>query len=151
TTSGGCVVEPGGELLARQPLAGQGLERVAKGRTRRDTELGKGSMEVTADGPGRQEQPLRDLLVRQARCREADDLELLGRQTVQNVVTRTRLDLSSRPKLHARAVHPGSRPEALEDFARGVELHASLRHRPATSETFAVGQPHAGQVELPAL
>jgi hypothetical protein len=39
-------------LVAWELLPGDGLERVAKGRTGRDTELGKGSVEVTADGPG---------------------------------------------------------------------------------------------------
>src|SRR5262249_62254667 len=76
--------------ISREPLPGHGPERVAKGRTRRNTELGKSPMEVTADGPVRQEQSLGDLLVRQTRRREADDLELLGRQTVLNAVTRAR-------------------------------------------------------------
>ena len=60
-----------------EPVPGRGLERVAKGRTGRDTELGKGLVQVTADGPVRQEQPLPNLLVSQAHCRETDDLELL--------------------------------------------------------------------------
>jgi hypothetical protein len=34
-------------LLARELLRGQGLERVAKGRTGRDSQLRKGSVEVT--------------------------------------------------------------------------------------------------------
>ena len=54
---------------------GEGLERIAKGRTGSDTELWEGSVQVTADGPGQREQPLRDLFVDQARCRKADDLE----------------------------------------------------------------------------
>src|SRR5882672_8660718 len=139
------------KLIARELLRRQGLERVAKGRPGRDTELGKGAVEVTADGPVRQEQPLRDLLVRQARCREADDLELLGRQTVQDVITRSWLGLSGRPKLRARAVHPRSGAEALEDGERGGELRPSLRQRPAAPEAFSVRQPHPGQIELPAL
>src|SRR5262249_21174562 len=137
--------------ISREPLPGHGPERVAKGRTRRNTELGKSPMEVTADGPVRQEQSLGDLLVRQTRRREADDLELLGRQTVLNAVTRARFDLSGRPKLRAHAVDPGSRSETLEDFARGVELHSRVLHRPATSEAFAVGQLRPGQIEWPSL
>jgi hypothetical protein len=53
-------------LGARELLAGDGRERVAKARTGGDTQLWKGSVEVTADGPVRQEKPFRNLLVRQA-------------------------------------------------------------------------------------
>ena len=49
-----------GSLVVRELLSGDGLERVAKSRTGRDTELGKGSMEVSADRAVRQEEPLRD-------------------------------------------------------------------------------------------
>jgi hypothetical protein len=53
-------------LGAREQLAGDGRERVAKARTGGDTQLWKSSVEVTADGPVRQEEPFRNLLVRQA-------------------------------------------------------------------------------------
>jgi hypothetical protein len=53
-------------LSARKLLRGDRLERVAKASSGRDTELGEGPVEVAADRPVRQEQPLRDLLVRQA-------------------------------------------------------------------------------------
>jgi len=38
-----------GSLVVWELLSGDGLERVAKSRTGHDTELGKGSMEVSAD------------------------------------------------------------------------------------------------------
>jgi PAS domain-containing protein len=52
---------------ARELVPGDGRERVAKGRTGGDTELGKGPVEVTADSPGWQEQPLREPQ-RRGRC-----------------------------------------------------------------------------------
>ena len=47
----------------------------------------KGSVEVTADGPMRPEQPLRDLLVRQDRRASAKVSHSRGRETVEGVVT----------------------------------------------------------------
>ena len=68
---------------ARAELLARAARRGARGGapslvTGLDPELGEGSVEVTADRPGRHEQPLRDLLVRQARCRKADNLVLPG-------------------------------------------------------------------------
>src|SRR5262245_58647397 len=108
------------------PFRRQGGERVPKRCTGRDTELRKGSVEVTADGAGRQEQSYRDLLVRQARRREVHDLNFLGRKTDLDVVTRTRLGLSGCPELRARAVDPQLGPETLERFERGIELRSSV-------------------------
>ncbi len=65
--------------------------------------------------------------VRQARRREADDLEFLGSQPVPGVVCRTQLGLSGRAKLRARAVDPRWRPETFEDRVRGIELHPDVR------------------------
>lgn len=71
---------PGRIVIAGKLLGRKGGERVAETRSRRDTELGEGSVEVTADSPGRQEQPLRDLLVRQTRRSVTGDLEFLGHE-----------------------------------------------------------------------
>src|SRR5258705_10193376 len=77
-----------GMSAARELRRWERLERIAKAGSGRDIELGKRSVEVTAHRPMRQEQPFRDLLVRQARCREGDDLEFLWREPGKDVFTR---------------------------------------------------------------
>src|SRR5215207_1802416 len=66
-------------LRSRLRIAHEVLESVPERGARRDTELRKDLVEVRADRAVGQEQPLADLLVRQAFGRELGDLKLLGR------------------------------------------------------------------------
>jgi len=118
-----------GSLVKRALLRWERLQRVAKRRSGRDTELGEGPVEVTANGPVGQEQPFRDLFVRHARSRERHYLEFLRGESVENVVARMRLRASRRAQLGSCPLHPRSGAEALEYRQRGVELDTRLDHR----------------------
>src|SRR5437868_6269947 len=79
-----------------------------------DPELREDPVEVRSDGAMGKKQPLADLAVRQARCRQLGDLQLLGSQPVAGV-GRARPDLlAGGSQLAAGAFTPAVRSQAVE-------------------------------------
>src|SRR5262249_27156860 len=114
-------------------------------------ELGEGAVQVAADGAVRQEQPLGDLLVRQADCGQANNFKLLWGELVDDLAARARSAMSRRTNLRSSTFHPWLSSKTPEDLECAAELLSCRHHCPATPQAFAVGQSHSRQVELPAV
>src|SRR5689334_6595021 len=117
------------DTLLRRPdrphpyAAGAGPRRIpvarsegrAKGgaqlRSRGDPQFGEDPVEVGADGPVREVQPLADLLVGQPLGGHLDDLELLRRELVPGLAVPAAAGLPGGPQLLARPLAPGNDPE----------------------------------------
>jgi hypothetical protein len=133
----GSLLEP---LAARALIRRQGRERVPQRCSGRHAELGEGSVEVTTDRPRRQEQPFRDLLVRQARGRTRSaqrrprHLRAPRRAAVGEPRERgascVRTDQAARRRRRPGPAHP---PGVRNQQPRGHDVHTSSREKSASA------------------
>src|SRR4051794_30150216 len=92
------------------------------GRVRQGTALlGLALRRRCADGAVREVEPLPDLAVREALCRELRDLQLLCGQLVARLGDATSAPLAGRAQLAPRLLPPRHAAQGVEPIARGAQ------------------------------
>src|SRR3954447_26194921 len=108
-----------GPALRRR--SGGGGQSDAQLGPRGDPQLWESAVQVRADGAMREVEPLPDLAVREALCRELGDLQLLCGQLVARLRDATPASLAGGAQLASRLLPPRHAAKGVEAVARGAQ------------------------------